>query len=168
MVFAQTKNLIPPGTKRAAGATAFTTTHWSWVLAAQEKTLAAAAALEKLCRRYWPPNYAFTRRNGVSREDAQDLTQTLERNKTIRTCKMVSHRHRHRLDSFIDKAKPTPWPTRNLGVFTSSEIWTEVRSLVCGHLTQVNPIWPKLHSGSDEHDSKESSGLGALARRLQH
>lgn len=33
------------------------------------------AALEKLCRAYWPPVYAFVRRRGFSAEDAQDLTQ---------------------------------------------------------------------------------------------
>ena len=35
----------------------------------------AAAALEKLCRTYWFPLYAFARRQGNSPEDAQDLTQ---------------------------------------------------------------------------------------------
>jgi RNA polymerase sigma-70 factor (ECF subfamily) len=35
----------------------------------------AAASLEKLCRLYWPPLYAFIRRQGESPEDAQDLTQ---------------------------------------------------------------------------------------------
>jgi len=33
------------------------------------------AALEKLCRTYWFPLYAFARRQGNSPEDAQDLTQ---------------------------------------------------------------------------------------------
>jgi len=35
----------------------------------------AQAALEKLCRTYWFPLYAFARRQGNSPEDAQDLTQ---------------------------------------------------------------------------------------------
>jgi RNA polymerase sigma-70 factor (ECF subfamily) len=35
----------------------------------------AAAALEKLCRTYWYPLYAFLRREGRSPHDAQDLTQ---------------------------------------------------------------------------------------------
>jgi RNA polymerase sigma-70 factor (ECF subfamily) len=32
-------------------------------------------ALASLCRRYWPPVYAFVRRRGHDRQDAQDLTQ---------------------------------------------------------------------------------------------
>jgi RNA polymerase sigma-70 factor (ECF subfamily) len=35
----------------------------------------AAEALEKLCRAYWPPLYAFVRRQGENPQDAQDLTQ---------------------------------------------------------------------------------------------
>ena len=35
----------------------------------------AAAALEMLCRTYWPPLYAFIRRRGRSPEEAKDLTQ---------------------------------------------------------------------------------------------
>jgi len=43
------------------------------------------AALEQLCRTYWPPLYAFIWRQGYSPDDAQDLTQEffarlLERN----------------------------------------------------------------------------------------
>ena len=54
----------------------FTATHWSLVLAAREKnTPSAAAALERLCHTYWPPLYAYIRRDGYSVEDAQDLTQ---------------------------------------------------------------------------------------------
>lgn len=34
------------------------------------------AALEKLCRGYWYPLYAFVRRSGHSLEDAEDLTQS--------------------------------------------------------------------------------------------
>ena len=54
----------------------FVTTHWSVVLAAGQRTTPhAAEALEKLCRTYWYPLYAFVRRQGRSPEDAQDLTQ---------------------------------------------------------------------------------------------
>jgi RNA polymerase sigma factor (sigma-70 family) len=54
---------------------AFTTTHWSVVLAAQSPSPAAQAALEKLCRTYWRPIYGFVRRQGVQPEEAKDLTQ---------------------------------------------------------------------------------------------
>jgi RNA polymerase sigma factor (sigma-70 family) len=54
----------------------FTTTHWSVVLAAKEgESAAAGEALEKLCRTYWPPIYAFVRRQGHNEPEAQDLTQ---------------------------------------------------------------------------------------------
>ena len=54
----------------------FCTTHWSVVLLAGEETSPQACeALEKLCRTYWYPLYAYTRRLGFSPEDAQDLTQ---------------------------------------------------------------------------------------------
>jgi RNA polymerase sigma-70 factor (ECF subfamily) len=54
----------------------FTTTHWSMVLAAGASVASAAQdALERLCRAYWYPLYAFVRRVGHSPADAQDLTQ---------------------------------------------------------------------------------------------
>ena len=54
----------------------FAATHWSLVLAAgRDSTPAARAALEKLCRTYWPPLYSFARRSGLAPADAQDLTQ---------------------------------------------------------------------------------------------
>jgi RNA polymerase sigma factor (sigma-70 family) len=58
-----------------SGAAAFTTTHWSVVLAAQGESTEADAALEKLCRTYWWPLYGFVRREGYKPEEAQDLTQ---------------------------------------------------------------------------------------------
>jgi RNA polymerase sigma-70 factor (ECF subfamily) len=52
------------------------TTHWSVVLAAAgADTPNAQVALERLCRTYWYPLYAYARRRGQSVEDAQDLTQ---------------------------------------------------------------------------------------------
>ncbi len=43
--------------------------------AGQNQSAEAEAALEKLCRTYWPPLYAYIRRQGHSPHDAQDLTQ---------------------------------------------------------------------------------------------
>ena len=54
----------------------FATTHWSVVLAAgQRRSPQADHALEALCRTYWFPLYAYIRRRGHAREDAEDLTQ---------------------------------------------------------------------------------------------
>ena len=55
---------------------AFVTTHWSLVVSAgRNDTPHARDALEKLCRTYWFPIYAFVRRQGHGPHDAQDLTQ---------------------------------------------------------------------------------------------
>ncbi len=60
----------------AENAAAFSTTHWSVVVeAAKGDSTASAEALEKLCRIYWYPLYAFARRRGCSQEDAEDLSQ---------------------------------------------------------------------------------------------
>ena len=54
----------------------FCTTHWSVVLAAgRVDSTRARDALEKLCRNYWYPLYAFVRRLGHSPHDAEDLVQ---------------------------------------------------------------------------------------------
>ena len=62
---------MPP---RTAGQ--FATTHWSTVVAARDSTSPESRdALERLCRTYWYPLYAFVRRKGHPPDDAQDLTQ---------------------------------------------------------------------------------------------
>jgi RNA polymerase sigma-70 factor (ECF subfamily) len=56
----------------------FATTQWSLVGAAKPDEVSqtrAREALEKLCRAYWYPLYAFVRSRGYSAVDAQDLTQ---------------------------------------------------------------------------------------------
>ena len=45
------------------------------VSAGRNDTPHARNALEKLCRAYWFPIYAFVRRQGHGPHDAQDLTQ---------------------------------------------------------------------------------------------
>jgi RNA polymerase sigma-70 factor (ECF subfamily) len=52
----------------------FTTTHWSVVLEAQGESPAAKQALEKLCRTYWRPIFAFLRRQGFPLQQAEDIT----------------------------------------------------------------------------------------------
>lgn len=50
----------------------FATTRWTMVRAAGAS---ADDALETLCTAYWFPLYAYVRRHGFSKEDAEDLTQ---------------------------------------------------------------------------------------------
>jgi RNA polymerase sigma factor (sigma-70 family) len=52
-----------------------TGTRWSVVLEAQGESPAAQEALEKLCRTYWRPIFAFLRRQGHPPEEAEDITQ---------------------------------------------------------------------------------------------
>ena len=68
----------PPAPRAApsSGPSVFVTTRWSVVLSAKgAATPAGQAALETLCRTYWPPIYAYLRRRGHSPHDAQDLAQ---------------------------------------------------------------------------------------------
>ena len=54
----------------------FVTTRWTMILsAARNSSPNSAKALADLCQSYWYPLYAFVRRQGYSREDAEDLVQ---------------------------------------------------------------------------------------------
>lgn len=55
----------------------FAPTHWSVVMAAKQGDgSGAGAAMDVLCRTYWPPLYSYIRRDGChSAEEAEDLTQ---------------------------------------------------------------------------------------------
>src|SRR5262249_32511535 len=64
------------GDASGEGKPVFSTTHWTVVLKAGDiESSHGRAALEKLCRTYWRPIYAYLRRNGYSEADGQDLTQ---------------------------------------------------------------------------------------------
>ena len=66
---------IPRGSTRSDNAR-FDSTCWSVVLAAGVRSSPeGAVALESLCGSYWFPIYAFVRREGYQRAEAQDLTQ---------------------------------------------------------------------------------------------
>jgi RNA polymerase sigma-70 factor (ECF subfamily) len=66
----------PEATRSGGSGGIFATTHWTAVLAAGNgSSPQATVALEELCRTYWYPLYAYARRQGHSREDAEDLTQ---------------------------------------------------------------------------------------------
>ena len=54
----------------------FASTRWTMVIAAGDLSDPhAAAALDELCRIYWPPLYSYLRRRGHDAEEAEDLTQ---------------------------------------------------------------------------------------------
>lgn len=54
----------------------FVTTHWTVILAAgKSHTPESDFALESLCRSYWFPLYAYVRRRGFAKADAEDLVQ---------------------------------------------------------------------------------------------
>ena len=64
-------------TKSPPGNAGFATTQWSVVVAAGNQSSGVSReALEKLCRSYWYPLYAFVRRRGYARTRAEDLTQS--------------------------------------------------------------------------------------------
>jgi len=58
------------------GGAVFQTTAWTDILTAGNgDSPDAGAALERLCRLYWPPLYSYLRRHGHAPETASDLTQ---------------------------------------------------------------------------------------------
>lgn len=79
------RGLVIPGTvghgggviddRTGYGSSGFPSTAWTIVVEARGEDEAAQLAMEKLCALYWAPLYAFARRSGCSREDAEDATQ---------------------------------------------------------------------------------------------
>jgi RNA polymerase sigma factor (sigma-70 family) len=84
------------------GVSLFRTTLWTEVLqAADGSSPESEAALARLCQTYWGPVYAFIRKKGHSREEAEDLVQGffarfLEKNFVSR-----ANRNRGRFRSFL-------------------------------------------------------------------
>ncbi len=80
----------------------FTTTHWSVVLTATEQqSPQAAEALERLCRTYWYPLYAYVRRKGYDAHDSQDLTQEFLARLLARNYLSVADRNKGKFRSFL-------------------------------------------------------------------
>ena len=68
--------MVPPSVSDATDER-FAETAWSIVLAAGATTTARAhTAMAELCRIYWRPIYAYLRRSGHPRHNAEDLTQS--------------------------------------------------------------------------------------------
>jgi len=89
------------GASEQQGGVAFTTTHWSVVLQAQGESPAAQEALEKLCRTYWRPIFAFLRRQGIPPEEAEDITQGFFAELLERRSLSAVRREKGRLRSFL-------------------------------------------------------------------
>ena len=84
-----------------SGGAAFTTTHWSVVLEAQGESPAAQEALEKLCRIYWRPIFAFLRRQGIAPAEAEDITQGFFAELLERRSLSAVRKEKGRLRSFL-------------------------------------------------------------------
>jgi RNA polymerase sigma-70 factor (ECF subfamily) len=97
----QVTSLSPIGGNAHHGPVAFTTTHWSVVLEAQGESPAAQEALEKLCRTYWRPVFAFLRRQGLRPDEAEDITQGFFAELLERRSLSAVRREKGRLRSFL-------------------------------------------------------------------
>ena len=111
----------------------FVTTHWSVVLSASDVDSAKGVeALEKLCRAYWYPLYAYVRRRGKSPPDAQDLTQEFFTRLLTRHWLAQADQAKGRFRSFLLTA---------LERFMANE-WDKARSLKRGgHIRFVSLDW---------------------------
>jgi RNA polymerase sigma factor (sigma-70 family) len=69
--------------------------------AGQAGTAESGEALEKLCRAYWFPLYAFARREGCGPEEAQDLTQEFFCRLLAGNSLRFADPHRGRFRSFL-------------------------------------------------------------------
>jgi RNA polymerase sigma-70 factor (ECF subfamily) len=79
----------------------FPHTRWSAVLAVRERSAESAAALEAICRAYWPPLYTYIRRCGHSPHDAEDLTQEFFRQLIEKHWLEAADREKGRLRTFL-------------------------------------------------------------------
>ena len=64
-----------PASADDGGPAQFSTTRWTVVLSAAGSDSPQAEALEQLCRTYWPPLFAFLRRQGSTPHEAEDIVQ---------------------------------------------------------------------------------------------
>jgi len=80
---------------------AFPTTHWSLVERARGGGEPARLAMEEICARYWYPIYAFIRRRGSDRQDAEDLTQGFFERLIRRELIQIADRDKGRLRNLL-------------------------------------------------------------------
>ena len=96
-----TSTTASDASRALSGGAAFTTTHWSVVLEAQGESPAAQEALEKLCRTYWRPIFAFLRRQGFPPVEAEDITQGFFAELLERRSLSAVRKEKGRLRSFL-------------------------------------------------------------------
>ena len=90
-------NLMPAGSTSS-----FRTTSWTIVLAASVDSSAdPGGALAYLCQIYWHPVYAFIRRRGYDRDQAEDLTQGFFARLLEKHYLLDADRERGRFRSFL-------------------------------------------------------------------
>src|SRR5215467_13029353 len=71
------------------------------VLEAQGESPAAQEALERLCRTYWRPIFAFLRREGIPSAEAEDITQGFFAELLERRSLSAVRKEKGRLRSFL-------------------------------------------------------------------
>jgi len=80
----------------------FQTTQWTRIIhSANSSTPEGAAALEKLCRDYWPPLFEYVRSFGVPHADAEDLTQSFFSKLLTSGLQAQADRERGRFRTFL-------------------------------------------------------------------
>lgn len=116
----------------------FATTHWSAVVTAgRRSTPQSEKALGELCGNYWYPLYAYVRRRGYSREDAEDLTQSF----------FARFLERNYLDGLSsERGRFRAFLLASLKNFLANE-WHKSRRLKRGgHLAQLSLDWQSADS----------------------
>lgn len=76
-------------------------TEWLTVNAARQGGVGSVEALEKLCRTYWYPLYAYVRSKGFDTHDAQDLTQDFFSHLLTRPWLQEVHSSKGRFRAFL-------------------------------------------------------------------
>ncbi len=134
----------------------FYTTRWSVVWAAgKEDAGLAAQALEALCETYWFPLYAYTRRRGYSKEDAEDLTQAF-------FLRFLDRRDFAGVDS--QKGKFRAFLLAALKNFLANEWDKSQRQKRGGHITHFSLDWQQADAQFQIADAAHASPDAAYDR----
>jgi RNA polymerase sigma factor (sigma-70 family) len=126
------------GVEKAGSTDLFVTTRWTVVLtAARQQTPLAAQALEELCQTYWYPLYAYARRHGCSRENAEDLVQGF-------FARLLEKNYLEGLSSA--KGKFRAFLLASLKHFLANEWDRAGRQKRGGHITHLSLDWETAHA----------------------